>query len=173
MKYILFFLLIYTQSIQAFNFTLIQNDSISKNIEIDEATDNDSNEPVESSKQVRDRNYSTNYDSYLKVGTYLFIFILGFILAIIYYNHKIKVILHKEFIVYKRNNKKFSVLMIGLIKMLRDKKNEYRTSAFNNSDDKSKSSSTNKQNQPSQSINPVNNIKNTIIESQEENSSPN
>ena len=132
MKYLLVFLLIFSQGVQATNFSLIVNDDTSKNLNFAETSDIDSsNEYTANNEIVKERLSSNNSKLLLKVGLYLLVFIVGFFCAILYYNYKLESLFPIEFDYYKsinrENNSKFSFLSIWLVKILKNRKEHYKS----------------------------------------------
>ncbi len=132
MKYILTFFLIYAHGIRTSNSSLINYDNISIAINVNEKIENNySYDYTSNNGNVQKRASSKNTALLIKVASYLFVFIFGFICAILFYNLKIRILLDNEFDTYKReyrgNNGKFSVLLIWLIKILKKHKDDYKT----------------------------------------------
>ncbi|MCZ4319179.1 hypothetical protein O4H26_09265 [Aequorivita viscosa] len=133
MKYILAIFFFYSIGVQASNYTSFQNDNtnVSKT--------NHKGTPIESDLDSelntigdfdQERKSINNLDLFLELAAYLFVFIFGFICAIIFYNLRLRSLLHEEFESYKNEykngNGKFSFLLIGVIKILKEHKNEYK-----------------------------------------------
>jgi hypothetical protein len=178
MKYFLVFLCLYTIGIQASNYSSIENNSFNlteKNLVITPIYALLDSEITAGVADNLKRQSSDNSDLLLLVITHTLIFILGFICAVIYYNRKIRSLLDKEFDTYnseyKKRNGGFSFMKIGIIKILKEQKDEYKSKSNQTTNVQSKPTIIRAVSQPSSFENPASNTKKVIEESEDQESS--